>query len=197
MCRYTVLSGEGQGAGVRREGRGGRAQRQGTIRPVVVRKCLESPNRRTAMLQPTGPRKGRIRCMRGFGSVPSAARFCRGHDELRNFLRVHFLPPPTCLRRSSPPSSAPWHRRRARNSPRRLTYLSPPCVGSIWLARLLTEPSRVASCSGMLPQFGEQSLRILQVPGVEAFGEPGVNRGEQRIRGLAFALALPQACEAG
>ena len=32
--------------------------------------------------------KGRIRCMRGFGSVPSAARFCRGHDELRNFLRV-------------------------------------------------------------------------------------------------------------
>jgi transposase-like protein len=32
--------------------------------------------------------KGRIRCMRGFGSVGSAARFCRGHDALRNFLRV-------------------------------------------------------------------------------------------------------------
>jgi transposase-like protein len=31
--------------------------------------------------------KGRIRCMRGFKSPVSAARFCRGHDELRNFLR--------------------------------------------------------------------------------------------------------------
>ena len=32
--------------------------------------------------------KGRIRCMRGFGSLVSAGRFCRGDDELRNFLRV-------------------------------------------------------------------------------------------------------------
>ena len=32
--------------------------------------------------------KGRIRCMRGFGSVASAGRFCRGHDELRHFFRV-------------------------------------------------------------------------------------------------------------
>jgi len=32
--------------------------------------------------------KGRIRCMRRFGNVGSAARFCRGHDELRNFFRV-------------------------------------------------------------------------------------------------------------
>ena len=32
--------------------------------------------------------KGRIRCMRGFGSFVSAGRFCRCHDELRNFLRV-------------------------------------------------------------------------------------------------------------
>jgi putative transposase len=31
--------------------------------------------------------KGRIRCMRGFKSFASAARFCRGYDELRNFLR--------------------------------------------------------------------------------------------------------------
>jgi putative transposase len=35
--------------------------------------------------------KGRIRCMHGFGSVASASRFCRGHDELRNFLRVRSL----------------------------------------------------------------------------------------------------------
>jgi putative transposase len=31
--------------------------------------------------------KGRIRCMRGFKSFASAERFCRSHDELRDFLR--------------------------------------------------------------------------------------------------------------
>ena len=31
--------------------------------------------------------KGRIRCMRGFKAFESAARFCRGFDELRNHLR--------------------------------------------------------------------------------------------------------------
>ncbi|MBV8712236.1 MAG: hypothetical protein JOY56_10680 [Solirubrobacterales bacterium] len=31
--------------------------------------------------------KGRHRPMRGFKCPRSAARFCRGHDELRNFLR--------------------------------------------------------------------------------------------------------------
>jgi putative transposase len=31
--------------------------------------------------------KGRYRSMRGFKRSQSAARFCRGHDELRNFLR--------------------------------------------------------------------------------------------------------------
>src|SRR5690349_23395527 len=32
--------------------------------------------------------KGRIRCMRGFKSFASAGRFCRGYDELRDFLRL-------------------------------------------------------------------------------------------------------------
>ncbi len=32
--------------------------------------------------------KGRCRPMRGFGSVASAGPFCRGHDELRSFLRA-------------------------------------------------------------------------------------------------------------
>jgi putative transposase len=32
--------------------------------------------------------KGRIRCMRGFKSFRSAERFCRSHDELRDFLRL-------------------------------------------------------------------------------------------------------------
>jgi len=31
--------------------------------------------------------KGRYQPMRGFESNSSAARFCRSHDELRNFLR--------------------------------------------------------------------------------------------------------------
>jgi putative transposase len=31
--------------------------------------------------------KGRIRCMRGFKEHDAAGRFCREHDELRNFLR--------------------------------------------------------------------------------------------------------------
>ena len=31
--------------------------------------------------------KGRIRCVRGFKSFGSAQRFCRSHDELRDFLR--------------------------------------------------------------------------------------------------------------
>jgi hypothetical protein len=35
--------------------------------------------------------KGRIRCIHGFESVASDDRFCRGHDELRNFLRVRSL----------------------------------------------------------------------------------------------------------
>jgi putative transposase len=32
--------------------------------------------------------KGRTRCMRGFKSFASAERFCRSHDELRDFLRL-------------------------------------------------------------------------------------------------------------
>jgi transposase-like protein len=31
--------------------------------------------------------RGRTRCMRGFKSFASAQRFCRGYDELRDFLR--------------------------------------------------------------------------------------------------------------
>src|SRR4051794_5735012 len=46
-----------------------------------------------------------------------------------------------------------------------------------------------------LPELGEQRLRLLQIFGVEAFGEPAINWGQQLIRLLAFALALPQACQ--
>ena len=46
--------------------------------------------------------KGRIRCMRGCKSFTSAERFCRSHDELRNFLRLrtrHNQPVPAARRR--------------------------------------------------------------------------------------------------
>ena len=46
--------------------------------------------------------KGRTRCMRGFKSFASAERFCRGYDELRDFLRPrtrHNQPVPAHRRR--------------------------------------------------------------------------------------------------
>ena len=46
--------------------------------------------------------KGRARCMRGFKSLASAERFCRNHDEPRNFLRLrtrHNQPVPADRRR--------------------------------------------------------------------------------------------------
>src|SRR4051794_32577670 len=46
--------------------------------------------------------KGRIRCMRGFKDFGAAARFCRGYDELRAFLRLrtrHNQPVPASRRR--------------------------------------------------------------------------------------------------
>lgn len=53
--------------------------------------------------------KGRYRPMRGFGSAASASRFCSGHDELRNYLRL------SRRRRAVPPSTRRRHfERRAR-----------------------------------------------------------------------------------
>src|SRR4051794_28577687 len=46
-------------------------------------------------------------------------------------------------------------------------------------------------------EFVQESLRPEQVLGVEAFGEPVVDWGEQLIRVLALALAVPQPCQAG
>jgi putative transposase len=55
--------------------------------------------------------QGRIRCMRGFKSEPSASRFCREHGELRDLLRCRrrhnhpFLPPPVFPASPEPPLS--------------------------------------------------------------------------------------------
>ena len=60
------------------------------IRSTLGRRTVH----RTSAYRNNGPEqdhrgvKGRIRCMRGFKSFRSAERFCRSHDELRDFLRV-------------------------------------------------------------------------------------------------------------
>ena len=46
-------------------------------------------------------------------------------------------------------------------------------------------------------QLFQQRLGVLQIAGVEAFGEPGVEWGKEVARGSAFALVAPQAREAG
>src|SRR5215475_4629111 len=47
-----------------------------------------------------------------------------------------------------------------------------------------------------LRQLLQQRLGFLEVGGVEALGEPAVDRREQVVRFLAFALLLPQAAQA-
>src|ERR1700756_2015101 len=46
-------------------------------------------------------------------------------------------------------------------------------------------------------QLLQQYLRVLQVARVEAFGEPGVERGEEGAGRVALALALPEPRQAG
>jgi transposase-like protein len=76
-----------------------RAIRSTLGRRVVHRTSAHKNNR---MEQDHRGVKGRIRCMRGFKSVASAERFCRSHDEFRNFLRLrarHNQPVPAARRR--------------------------------------------------------------------------------------------------
>ena len=59
--------------------------------------------------------KGRYRPMRGFKCPQSAARFCRSHDELRNFLRLRSRP-----HRIRPAGAALCRPHELRGSPLRL-----------------------------------------------------------------------------
>jgi putative transposase len=60
------------------------------IRTVLGRRVVHrtSTYRNNGLEQDHRGVKGRTRCMRGFTSFTSAERFCRGHDELRDFLRL-------------------------------------------------------------------------------------------------------------
>ncbi len=56
-----------------------------TLGEGVVHRCSRYMNNR--MEQDHRGIKGRYHPMRGFGSFPSASRFCSAHDELRDYLR--------------------------------------------------------------------------------------------------------------
>src|SRR3954447_17877537 len=78
-----------------------------------------------------------------------------------------------------------------RKPSRRIAVLPPAAAGNPAVQTSLRAPARP-----QLPEFGEQNLCLLQILGVEAFGEPIVDRGEKLVGVLALALALPQAGQA-
>jgi hypothetical protein len=51
----------------------------------------------------------------------------------------------------------------------------------------------VGSTSRRPTELGQQAFGLLQIGGVEAFGEPAVDRGQQLAGGGLLALLLPQA----
>jgi putative transposase len=74
------------------------------IRTVLGRRVVHrtSAHKNNGLEQDHRGVKGRTRCMRGFKSFASAERFCRSHDELRDFLRPrtrHNQPVPADRRR--------------------------------------------------------------------------------------------------
>ena len=83
----------------------------------------------------------------------------------------------------------------ASSPPSATAVLPPPPPDSKFSSTMFS-----TSCNGM--HFGvtttprEQRLRVDQVARVEAFGEPGVDRGEQVARFGALALIAPEAREA-
>jgi len=62
-------------------------------------------------------------------------------------------------------------------------------------ARLTWVGSTGVSTGVALRQRVQQRLRLLQVRGVKALGEPGVDRRQQRVGLGALALLLPQAAQ--
>jgi hypothetical protein len=58
------------------------------------------------------------------------------------------------------------------------------------------EGSKGVSTGVALRQRLQQCLRLLQVSGVKALGEPAVDRREQLVGLTAFALLLPQPAQA-
>src|SRR6266480_3958746 len=66
------------------------------------------------------------------------------------------------------------------------------CHGPMLLSCRTVSPVVDAKCV-----IVEQRLRVVQVTRVEAFGEPGVERGEEGAGRVALALALPEPRQGG
>ena len=52
-------------------------------------------------------------------------------------------------------------------------------------------------CLLLLVKLTQRRFRVFQILGVEAFGEPVVNRFQQIECFFAFVLALPKSCKTG
>ena len=62
---------------------------------------------------------------------------------------------------------------------------------------LLGEMDQREGCPPMLsPEFLQQRFRLLEVRRVKAFGEPAIDRGQQRAGFGPLALLLPEAAQA-
>jgi len=57
--------------------------------------------------------------------------------------------------------------------------------------------SKSVSTGGALRQCVQQCLRLLQVGGVKALGEPAVDWCQEAMGFLTFALLLPESSQAG
>src|SRR5215813_13766933 len=81
---------------------------------------------------------------------------------------------------------------------RRPAFLAELCPGFILesAACAVHTPPVLERTRPSLLQLRQQGLRLLQVSGVKALGEPAVNRGEQVMRLLALTLLLPEAAQA-
>jgi hypothetical protein len=96
-----------------------------------------------------------------------------------------------------PPPSPAWMSKGERNS---LGYApgflvaSPSSYSKCALAAITVAHSRIQTWSAELV---EQPLGVLQVGGVEALGEPAVDRREEIVGPSALALIAPEATKAG
>src|SRR5207245_10501646 len=70
--------------------------------------------------------------------------------------------------------------------------LPPPQLVQVITALTFRRSPRRREVSESSSQLLQQRLRVLQVARVEAFGEPGVDRGEEGAGRVALALAMPE-----
>jgi hypothetical protein len=82
-------------------------------------------------------------------------------------------------------------------TPHTCTGPCPHALGTLTLTSEVVAEKAVLLTASLSRQRLQQRLRLLQVSGVKAFGEPVVDRGQEVMGFLAFALLLPQASEAG